>query len=173
MFVASQFNAAEKFLEGLNAAEREGLKEICGAIRTAERDLQHKARPLLERCMTGCQGLCCRNIDLEDILGRDDFIYILTLRPSLRRAIRQCLIRESAFPADCMFLKDGVGPCLFPDDLRPKVCVMTFCFDHTSVRREIRRVGAGFNKLARFTWGVRVRAALNFLLPRSQWDRFG
>ena len=173
MFVASQFNAAEKFLEGLSAAEREGLKEICGAIRDAERGLQRKARPFLNTCMTGCQGLCCRNIDLENILGRDDFIYILTLRPGLRRAIRQCLIRESVFSADCMFLENGLGPCLFPDDLRPKVCIMTFCFDDTPIRREIRRVGAGFNKLARFTWGVRARAALGFLLPRRQWDRFG
>lgn len=168
MSVASEFKAAEKTIRSLNAEDRKGLKEICVQIQRAEKTLWYRARPLLERCMARCEGLCCRNINLEDILGMADFLYILTVRPDLRDQIVRCLANESIFSADCCFLEGGIGPCLFPADARPKVCIMTFCFDDTPVKKEIRQVGAGFNRLGRFVWRCRVRSIVGCLLPWIQ-----
>ncbi|MBI9085268.1 MAG: hypothetical protein JEZ11_16855 [Desulfobacterales bacterium] len=168
MSVASEFKIAEKTLRSLNPEDRKRLKEICAQIQTAEKTLWHRAQPLLERCMAGCEGLCCRNINLEDIIGMEDFLYVLTVRPDLRDQIVRCLAHESIFSADCFFLEGGIGPCLFPADARPKVCIMTFCFDDTPVKKEIRQVGAEFNRLGRFVWLCRVRSIVRYLFPWTQ-----
>ena len=165
MSVTSEFKAAETFLQGLDTGDREGLRTICAQISEAEAILWDRAQPLLERCMNRCEGLCCRNINLEDIIARDDFVHALTVQPDLRDTVARCLKNESVFSADCIFLENGHGPCLFPPHARPKVCIMTFCFNDASVKREIRRVGAGFNKLGRFVRLCRARAMARYLFP--------
>jgi hypothetical protein len=43
-----------------------------------------------------------------------------------------------------------VGPCLFPDDLRPERCIISFCRVEPSIEKEIGRVMGGFSRLIRF-----------------------
>jgi hypothetical protein len=57
---------------------------------------------------------------------------------------------EPLFTADCMFLKGGIGPCLFPDGVRPEKCVLSFCGDDAPIAANIRSVHRGFVRLHRF-----------------------
>ena len=144
------FRAAKKKIDGLDAAERTRLMQICEDIRHAEQTLSEKAAPLLQSCVDRCQGLCCRNIRPADIVTEWDLVYILALAPQLEPAIAACLANEDFFPSDCIFLANGVGPCLFPDDLRPERCIISFCRVESSIEKEIARVMGGFSRLIRF-----------------------
>jgi hypothetical protein len=55
------------------------------------------------------------------------------------------------------FLARGRGPCIFADDLRPEVCITTFCADTTNLRCEIRDVKRGFAALGRFLVRQRLK----------------
>ncbi|BBO88437.1 hypothetical protein [Desulfosarcina ovata] len=145
-----QFREARKKLDRLDADERRRLLAICQEICQAQAALTRQAAPILAQCMTGCQGLCCRNIHVADIITGWDLIYILALAPQLEPAMAACLAHETFFPADCLFLKNGVGPCLFPDHLRPERCVISFCRVEPSVEKEIAQVMRGFSRLIRF-----------------------
>ena len=112
--------------------------------------LSAKAAPILQGCMANCQGLCCRNIHPADILTEWDLVYILAMAPQIEDAMVACLARESFFPADCIFLENGTGPCLFPDNLRPERCIISFCRVEATIEKEIGQVMAGFSRLIRF-----------------------
>ncbi|BBO74472.1 hypothetical protein DSCW_18890 [Desulfosarcina widdelii] len=144
------FRAAKKKIDRLEADERARLLEICKEIRRAEQALSEKAVPLLQACVDRCQGLCCRNIRPADIVTEWDLVYILAMVPQLEPAIAACLSSEDFFPSDCIFLANGVGPCLFPDDLRPERCIISFCRVEPSIEKEIGRVMGGFSRLIRF-----------------------
>jgi hypothetical protein len=78
-------------------------------------------------------------------------VYLLAMDASLAPRIEGCLVREEAFyTADCPFLEGGSGPCIFPEGLRPEVCITSFCRGGATVRQEIRRVRNAFRKLGRF-----------------------
>jgi hypothetical protein len=143
------FRTARKKIEGLDADERKTLLAICQDIRDAQETLTKKAAPLLANCMA-CQGLCCRNILPADIVTEWDLVYILAMAPQIEDAMAACLARESFFPSDCIFLENGTGPCLFPDNLRPERCIISFCRVEPSVEKEIGRVMGGFGRLIRF-----------------------
>ena len=159
------FRAAKKKIDRLDADERTRLLEICEEIRHAEQALSEKAAPLLQSCMDRCQGLCCRNIRPADIVTEWDLVYILALARQLEPAIAACLSNENFFPADCIFLADGVGPCLFPGDLRPERCIISFCRVETSIEKEINRVMAGFSRLIRFFKFLPLRRLAKRFLP--------
>ncbi len=141
---------ARKKIDALDADEREILAAVCGDIYQAQVLLTEKARPILERCMAGCQGLCCRNIHPADIITQWDLVYILAMAPQIEDAMADCLTKESFFSADCIFLENGTGPCLFPDFLRPERCIISFCRVEPSIEKEIGRVMGGFSRLIRF-----------------------
>jgi len=144
------FRAAKKKIDRLNADERSRLLEICEEIRLAQLAMSEKAAPLLQSCVDRCQGLCCRNIRPADIVTDWDLLYILAMAPQLEPAIAACLSNEDFFPSDCIFLANGVGPCLFPDDMRPERCIISFCRVEPSIEKEIGRVMGGFSRLIRF-----------------------
>jgi hypothetical protein len=124
------------------------LVRLCRQIQEAERSLNSAAASRLHGCLEECRGLCCRNLDLEAVFGVPDFVYILTLDPSLYSVIAACLGAESPiFTSNCPFLEHGVGPCIFPADLRPEVCITSFCRSDGALGAEIRRVKTGFWKL--------------------------
>lgn len=147
-----EFKRAVKLIDQMNDGELEKMREICREIQLAQDGLMKKADKAMERCKHDCQGLCCKNIELEDIIEYHDFVYILALRNSIRKVASECLKKETLFRSDCVFLKDGKGPCVFPQGVRPKICVMTFCGDTRDIKKEIARVGTGFGKLYRFVW---------------------
>ncbi|MEE4112721.1 MAG: hypothetical protein V2I40_07895 [Desulfobacteraceae bacterium] len=144
------FTAARKKIDALDAHERNVLAAICQDIHDAEKALTQKATPILAHCMANCQGLCCRNIHPADIINEWDLVYILTMAPAIEDAVAVCLARESFFPSDCIFLENGKGPCLFPDNLRPERCIISFCRVEPSVEKAIGRVMKGFSRLIRF-----------------------
>lgn len=149
MGLKHSFKTARKKIEGLDADERKILSAICNNIHDAQDTLTKKAAPLLANCMA-CRGLCCRNIQPADIITEWDLVYILAMAPAVEDAVADCLAGESFFPSDCIFLKNGTGPCLFPDGLRPERCIISFCRVEPSVEKEIGRVMEGFSRLIRF-----------------------
>lgn len=144
------FQSAKKRITALDEGERATLQAICRDIHLAQVALSEKAVPLLQRCMTDCQGLCCRRIDPDDIITEWDLLFILAVAPQVEAAMADCIAREPFFAADCIFLDNGTGPCLFPDNLRPERCVISFCRVEPTIEAEISRVMGGFSRLIRF-----------------------
>lgn len=160
-----EFKTARKKLAALDSGEREALMAICADIHAAQRSLTQKAAPLLAQCMAGCQGLCCRNIRVADIVTKWDLVYILAMQPALADSMAACLENEGLFPSDCLFLIDGTGPCLFPDYLRPERCIISFCRVEPLVEKEIALVMKGFSRLIRFFMARPVKRLLKRLPP--------
>ena len=150
MSLKHSFKAACKKIERLEPHERARLLELCADIHQSQMTLSAAAAPLLKGCMVKCQGLCCRNIHPDDIITQWDLVYILALAPQIEEAMEACLRRESFFSGDCIFLENGVGPCLFPDNLRPERCIISFCRVEPVIEKEIGRVMGAFSRLIRF-----------------------
>ncbi len=150
MGLAHSLQRARKRLDALDSEERTVLLAICRDIRRAQASLSRKAGPIMVRCMARCRGLCCRNIRVADILTEWDLVYILALAPELEACMAACLEREGLFAADCLFLENGIGPCLFPEHVRPERCIISFCRVEPRVEAEIGRVMHGFSRLIRF-----------------------
>jgi hypothetical protein len=170
MGLRHSFKSARKRIDLLDGEERESLLAVCRDIRQAQKVLTEKAAPLLANCMA-CQGLCCRNIHPADIITEWDLVYILAMAPQIEAAMAVCLAREAFFPADCIFLENGTGPCLFPDNLRPERCVISFCRVEPSVQDEIGRVMSGFSRLIRFFMFRPLRRLSRRLMPADSSRR--
>ncbi len=158
------FRKAEKIIGGMDRDDCNTLREICGKIREAENRLAVKANEELTKCAENCGGICCRNIQLQDIIDFYDFLYILTVENALKKDIPSCLKNESIYSSDCIFLENGVGPCIFPQNARPRVCIMTFCGNDAPIKKEIAAVGLGFRRLCRFLLFRRPRMFKKFLI---------
>ncbi len=155
MSLRYQFQRAQQIIQQLDEAEKKSLQNICGRIKRAETSLQQKSSSLMTRCIHKCKGICCRNVQSDLIISYLDFVYILALNPVLTESILECLEKEIPFfTSDCIFLKDGAGPCIFPDELRPEVCIVTFCGDTSPVKKEIAEVKRSFFRL---TWFILLR----------------
>ncbi len=142
---------AAGILRRLPAGRRDALALLCRNINGAERKLNAAAALRLKGCLENCRGLCCRNLQLDAVFGVPDFVYLLTAMPSLEAGINECLrLEEPLFTSSCPFLQRGVGPCLFPPDVRPEVCITSFCRGDETLKTEIRRVKIGFWKLGFF-----------------------
>jgi hypothetical protein len=124
------------------------LDHLCRHIQEAERQLNAAAALRLKGCLEDCRGLCCRNLQLDAVFGIPDFVYILASEPLLDAEIDDGIRHEEPFyTSNCLFLRRGVGPCIFPSDLRPEVCITSFCRGDGALRADIRRVKRGFWKL--------------------------
>ena len=164
MSLAYKFRKAERLLKLMEPADRGGLLDICRQIRSAQADLSASAGQQMERCIGRCQGICCRNIELDPIISHWDLVFILTLAPDIRSRIQDCLRREDPlYRTDCIFLENGKGPCMFPENVRPEVCVTTFCQDDGPIRREIQRVKRRFFRLSWYASWRTIRAHLRAL----------
>lgn len=153
MSLLYDFRQARRLTEEISGIDRDNLTALCRQIQLAETNLLDAAAPLMERCAIRCRGICCRNIHLDAIIGRGDLVCILTLHPEMAGEMAARLEHASLlYSADCIFLEDGVGPCIFPGNTKPEVCLTTFCEDTTPVAREIRQVKRRFKRLDRFIW---------------------
>jgi len=152
------FKKALRTIQALPPADRHRLASICTGIRQSEDLLNTAATKNMDKCMVACTGICCRNIRLTEIIGFYDFVYILTVADGMKKNITACLKHESLFSSDCIFLKNGKGPCIFPSNARPRVCITSFCFDDTPVKQQIRDVNRQFSELSRFVFGRRLKA---------------
>lgn len=163
MGIKADFEEAERIIAALRPADQVRLRQICDEIQAAEAHLLKQAENNMDRCIEACQGLCCRNIQLEAIIGVWDLVYILTVAEAFRDRMAACLENEIPFyAADCIFLENGVGPCLLPATARAEVCLTTFCSRTDAIDLEIRQVKRKFYKLG---WFIAKRK------PRMAYDR--
>jgi hypothetical protein len=150
MGIHYKIRTADDILARLSVKDRRRLDGICRQIRKEQECLQRAGRALFERCITGCEGLCCKNVIADELITLRDFIFILAASSVSASDLLPLAEEEPLFTADCMFLKDGVGPCRFPDGVRPEKCVLSFCGDDQPISENIRSVHRGFVRLQRF-----------------------
>lgn len=156
MALRHKYKYASDILERLSAEDRRNLIDICKRIQKAEERLLTEGEPVFKKCRTQCRGMCCRNIDINAILGCTDFLYILTMESQLQPMIEQCLENEVLFfSANCIFLENGEGPCIFPSHSMPEVCILSFCSDDTLIIDRIKEIQGLFQRL---DWFVKKRA---------------
>jgi hypothetical protein len=161
MSLGYYFRKAARTIDGLTPSDMADLKRHCREIQEAEEKLLTAGRSAFKRCYTGCGGLCCRNVAIDEIIGFPDFIYILTLAGHLRENMTICLEKENRiFTSDCIFLLNGKGPCIFPPAVRPEVCITTFCTNAVSVNTEVRRVKSLFLKLNIYIFFLRAKTLI-------------
>jgi len=157
MSLKHSYHQAAKIVRQWPSESRPLLAHLCSRIQDAERKLNTAAALRLKGCLRDCQGLCCRNLQLDAVFGIPDFVYVLTLEPALDVTIEDGIRHEDPlFTSNCLFLERGVGPCLFPPDVRPEVCITSFCRGDEVLKAEIRRVKTGFWKLGVFLCFKRV-----------------
>lgn len=159
-----QFRKAQETIGRLAPADRDRLAEICGDIQQAEKRLRVAAADALAQCGTSCQGVCCRNIDLDAVLGFPDLVYIITMENNLADQMAACLQNESAlYITDCIFLENGTGPCIFPHTVMPEVCITTFCGTESPAPKEIKQLKWKFFQLGWFLGTLKIRSFLRYL----------
>lgn len=150
MSLRIKFNRAAFIIENLHPDHARRLKQICHDIQNAQEALRHSAGPLLAKCINGCEGLCCRNIQPDEIISLWDCIFILGAGNIEPAQIADHLDQEvPLFRSDCIFLSDGIGPCIFPANTRPEVCLASFCTDASSVKKEVGRLKWQFLRINR------------------------
>jgi hypothetical protein len=146
-----KLNRARRLLAGLSTGERARLTHICASIHQAQENLLANAGPAMQQCLHNCEGLCCKNARVDDIIGLWDLVYILALAPALLPTMQDRVRNEEPFfSADCMFLAGHTGPCIFPSGVRPEICITTFCSGDAGIQKEIGAVRRQFRKLPWF-----------------------
>ncbi len=161
MSLGYKLRRAAQILNGLSPRETRRLDWRCQAIHNAELDLLARATTLMDRCITGCQGLCCRNTAIDEIIGLTDLVYVLNRAPHLHGRLAACLVAEAPFfTRDCPFLDNGHGPCFLPRAVRPEVCITTFCADTSPIRSETVRLRRAFRQLGWTLWGLGAKQAM-------------
>ena len=165
MRLAHQFETAKRLLEGMEARNLELLSTACRRVQQAQASLLTAAAAEMRRCTTVCRGLCCRNVQLDAVIGMWDFLYILVLSHELAPKIAECLRHETPFfSADCLFLADGTGPCIFAPDIRPEICITAFCTDDRPVKREIHQVKRAYLNMIWFARLAQIKARAERLI---------
>jgi hypothetical protein len=142
---------AQHFIESLSEDENRSLLRICRDIQRAQDALNTGASSFFNACMGSCRGICCRNINVNDVVTKLDLIYVLSMKNKMSDQIIKCAGAESLFTADCLFLEKGLGPCILPTNVKPERCIITFCGETRPIRREIKAVRSKFSKLSRFS----------------------
>ena len=171
MSLRYKLNKARALIAALTPAEHGELKRICEAIQRSQTALLQNAGPAMLQCIHNCEGLCCRNAQVDDIIGLWDIVFILTLTPTLADPMADRVADEQPFySADCMFLKSHSEPCIFASDIRPEVCISTFCSGDAGIQKEIRAVKRQFFKLP---WFFLKRKPRTFWLALQQTLKSG
>ena len=119
MGIKADFEEAERIIAGLRPVDRVKLCRICDEIQAAETDLLKQAEHNMDRCIAACQGLCCRNIQLEAIIGVWDLVYILTVAEAYRDRMAACLEKEMPVLCRRLHLSRKRGGALFASRPRP------------------------------------------------------
>ncbi|MEW6260351.1 MAG: hypothetical protein AB1547_10655 [Thermodesulfobacteriota bacterium] len=149
---------ARRWLASCSAEDIDHLRSVCLDIHEAEKRLMQASAFYLQRCIHHCEGLCCRNVFLGEVMGFEDFCFLLVLRPDCFEALfSQASHLKTMFTADCPFLLNGVGPCSLPEAVRPEVCITSFCMQTPDADAAIGAVQARFRKLSRIIRWIRCK----------------
>ncbi len=151
MELEKKIEKAQVIIDSFLGEERNRLLDICHEIKSAQDDLNREAKDYFKDCMHRCGGICCRNICINDVVTLLDLIFILSINKEISATVHACAQAETLFPADCLFLQNGVGPCIFTANLKPERCIITFCGELRPIKREIKAVRSKFSKLSRYT----------------------
>ena len=167
MALGPLFKQARETLRHLDPQDRSALDGLCDRIQEAELNFRTSAADAFEKCRTACEGICCRNVELNAVLDYPDFVYILNRMPELAERMAACLENEPAlYAADCIFLENGTGPCIFPGTVMPEICITTFCSNETFAKKEMRHLKWRFFYLDCFLRTLRLRIFLRNLGKR-------
>ena len=150
MHIRQSIKKADRLINSLSGRDCTALQGICTQIQTAQNNLVQQAHAYFEICLQQCQGLCCRNIYVDSIVTLLDYIFILSLDSGIKAEILKAAKNQSLFSADCIFLRDQVGPCLFAPTIKPERCIITFCSDCRPLNSEIKAIREAFSRLYRF-----------------------
>lgn len=142
---------AQTIIDSFHGEDRTRLLQICHEIKSAQDHLNKEAESYFKDCIQRCQGICCRNICINDVVTLLDLIYILAINQEVSPVVHTCAQSETLFTADCLFLENGVGPCVFSGSMKPERCIITFCKDIQPIKRDIKAVRSKFSKLSRYT----------------------
>jgi len=151
MEMEKKIEKAQLIVDSFLGEERTRLLDICHEIKSAQDNLNREAQDYFKDCMQRCQGICCRNICINDVVTLLDLIYILTINKEISSRVHASAQAETLFSADCLFLQKGVGPCIFAASIKPERCIITFCGETRPIKREIKAVRSKFSKLSRYT----------------------
>jgi len=151
MELENKIDKAHRFIDSLNAAQLKDLQRICRDIMVSQDDLNVQAAEYFKRCMRACEGICCKNINVNDVVTQLDLIYVLAMGNHSATRVQACAALESLYTADCPFLANRVGPCIFPPNIKPERCIITFCGETRPIRKAIKVVRSGFSKLSRYS----------------------
>ncbi len=91
MSLRYSYHQSAKIVRQWPSERRPLLAHLCRQIQDAERRLNAAAALRLEGCLKECQGLCCRNLQLDAVFGIPDFVYILAATPALNAKIEECI----------------------------------------------------------------------------------
>jgi hypothetical protein len=150
MGIRSSVVRAAKIVDSYGGEHHQRLKSICAGIQAAETDLVRHAQGLFAECQGRCRGMCCRNIEIGNIISALDFVYIFTMDQTVRGPVWVMSQQQNLFTADCIFLKEGTGPCLFKASIKPEMCIATFCGDVQPIKGHLKTLRAEFGRLQRF-----------------------
>lgn len=157
MGLSHRYTWARQFLQRMSPSGRDELLTICRKIELAEKQLQLASVKIMQDCLSRCEGICCRNLDVRAIIGRYDFLLLATLHPELDARMTHHLAAEDPiFTQNCIFLTNGEGPCIFPEHARPQVCLTTFCQSERPIKNELQQVHQSFRQLQRFVFGKQL-----------------
>lgn len=158
---------AERWIASCPPQDVHRIRSLCLSIRKAELELMRQAHFYLQTCMHHCEGLCCKNVFLDEVMGFEDFCYILLLHPELSETLHAHLNGlKGLFTSDCPFLLNGKGPCILPEAVRPEICITSFCMQTPKADTAIANVKSRFRKLAWTIRGIRIRHTLQKLFTR-------
>jgi hypothetical protein len=157
MELGKKIQKAQTIIHSFEGTHRTRLLDICVEIQHAQAALNLAADTFFQECAERCKGLCCRNICINDVITQLDLIYMLSLHEEIFPQVENCAQAETLFSADCLFLQNGTGPCIFTADAKPERCIITFCQDTRPISSEIKAVRSGFSKLSRY---IRLRRLL-------------
>ena len=162
------FKKAVKISQKFNQDNKIALSNFCKNIQTAQKELLVAAEKSMSRCMDICKGMCCKNIYIDSIFSVWDFVFILNILPHMQDEIKKRLESQLfLYSADCPFLRDKHGPCLFPPSVKGQVCIVTFCGNDEYLKKPIKKVNHLFFRLSFLVWSWRIKNYLKILCPFS------
>jgi hypothetical protein len=152
------FEKAIKICQNFSHRDRVLVRNRCRAIQDAQGNLVAAAETAMFHCIENCRGICCKNLDIDSIFSLWDFIFILTLAPQLKDEMQKRLDGHTdLYLSPCPFLKDAVGPCMFPDRIKAQICVITFCANDATLKKPIQIVNLNFYKLCWLIQYLRIK----------------
>ena len=76
MALGPLFKRARKTLRHLSPEDKCALDGLCDRIQEAEANFHTSAADAFEKCRTTCEGICCRNVELNAVLDSYNTVFV-------------------------------------------------------------------------------------------------